>query len=316
LITGAGIFDSRVGAERAAERPRAVGAAEEHVALLSPGAPPIPYEPWDVGTGVRGYVWHAPGPRAVLLLQHGFGEYAQRYVEHYSALIPNLLNIGVSVYAFDLEGHGRSPGRRALTDVERAVADHLAARRKLDALPLPLFLLGHSLGGVVTATSVTRDPRNLRGVVLSSPALLVTANMLTRLLARAAAAVAPALPVRRLAPAGISRIAEQVELVKTDSLMYRGGMPARLAASVLFTSRGNWNLYPRWEAPTLVIHGTADTFTEPEGSRRFVATIASQDKTLHLVEGGYHELLNDVEGGETLRVLLAWLARRLPRTGG
>ena len=279
---------------------------------FNPGAPPIPCESWDTGTGVRGYVWQAHEPRAVLLLQHGFGEYAHRYVGQYSALIPNLLNIGVSVYAFDLQGHGHSPGRRALTDMETAVAAHLAARRKLEALPLPLFLLGHSLGGIVTATSVTRAPGNLRGVILSSPALLVTANPLTRLLARAAAAVAPALPVRRLAPTGISRIAEQVELLKADSLMFKGAMPARLAASVLFTSRGNWELYPRWEVPTLVIHGTADTFTEPEGSRRFVAAIASRDKTLYLVEGGYHELLNDVERDETLRVLLNWLERRLP----
>lgn len=162
---------------------------------------------------------------------------------------------------------------------------------------------------------MTLDPGDLRGVVLSSPALLVTANLPTRLLARAAAAVAPSLPVRRLAPTGISRIAEQVELVRADSLMYHGAMPARLAASTLFTSRCNWGLYPRWEAPTLVIHGTADTFTEPEGSRRFVVVIASRDKTLHLVEGGYHELLNDVERDETLRVLLTWLERRLPPKG-
>lgn len=289
--------------------------AAADMSRFNPGAPPIPCRPWETGTDVRGYVWHAPEPRAVLLLQHGFGEYAQRYVGQYSALIPNLLHIGMSVYAFDLQGHGRSPGRRAVTDVETAVADHLAARRKLEALSLPLFLLGHSLGGIVTATSAARDPSNLRGVVLSSPALLVTANPFTRLLARAAAAVAPALPVRRLAPSGISRLAEQVELLKTDSLMYRGAMPARLAASVLFTSRGNWGLYPRWEAPTLLIHGTADTFTEPEGSRRFIATIASQDKTLYLVEGGYHELLNDVERDETLRVLLNWLERRLPTKG-
>lgn len=286
--------------------------ADADMSRFTPGAAPIRCEPWDTGTGVQGYVWHASEPRAVLLLQHGFGEYAHRYVERYSALVPNLLNIGVSVYAFDLRGHGHSPGPRAVTDVETAVADHLAARRKLEALPLPLFLLGHSLGGIVTATSVARDPGNLRGVILSSPALLVTANLLTRLLARAASTVAPSLPVRKLAPNGISRIAEQVELLKADSLMYHGAMPARLAASILFTSRGNWHLYPCWEAPTLNIHGTADTFTEPEGSRRFIDTIASRDKSLYLVEGGYHELLNDIERDETLRVLITWLARRLP----
>src|SRR5687768_2681644 len=88
---------------------------------FTPGAEPIRCRPWEIGTGVRGYVWEAPEQRAVLLLQHGYGEYAQRFVERYSRLIPQLLNAGVSVYAIDLWGHGRSPGRRATTDLGRAV---------------------------------------------------------------------------------------------------------------------------------------------------------------------------------------------------
>jgi len=103
-----------------------------------------------------------------------------------------------------------------------------------------------------------------------------------------------------------------VRAFKEDPLVHHGRMPARLAASVLFTARDNWAHYPRWQAPTLVIHGTADTFTDPAGSRRFVASIASSDKALHLIEGGYHELLNDAKAEENLRVVLTWLERRLP----
>ena len=198
-----------------------------------------------------------------------------------------------------------------MTDVERSVEDHLAARRLLAAQPLPVFLLGHSLGGIVTATSVVRDPRNVSGVILSSPAILVSANALTRLFARLVSAVAPALPVKFLPPTGLSRIPEQVQAFVADPLIYHGGMPARLAASILFTSRDNWARYPAWQIPTLVIHGTADTFTEPEGSRRFVDTISSPDRTLHLVEGGYHELLNDLGAEETMGVVIEWLERRL-----
>jgi len=198
-----------------------------------------------------------------------------------------------------------------VTDVERSVEDHLAARRLLASQPLPVFLLGHSLGGIVSATSVVRDPRNVSGVILSSPALLVSANPLTRLFARLVSAVAPALPVKFLPPTGLSRIREQVQAFVADPLIYHGGMPAWLAASILFTSRDNWARYAAWEAPTLVLHGTADTITEPEGSRRFVDTISSPDRMLHIVDGGYHELLNDVGAEETLSVVIAWLERRL-----
>ena len=84
-----------------------------------------------------------------------------------------------------------------------------------------------------------------------------------------------------------------------------------VAASALATARRLRNRLPDWQVPTLVLHGTADTYTNPEGSRNFYEAIASADKTLHLVEGGYHELLNDTVGDEILRTVLAWLERRL-----
>ena len=298
-----------VPAERARRLPRARGEAR---ALSSD----LAHREWDIGTGVRGYAWDAPQPRAVLLLQHGFAEYAERYVERHGALVPRLLRLGVSVHAFDLRGHGRSPGRRAITDVEESVADHLAARQRLAAQPLPVFLLGHSLGGIITATSVVREPRGVAGVILSSPAILVSANVFTRLLARVLLATVPALPAKFLSPSGLSRIPEQVRAFLADPLVHHGGMSARLGASILFTSRDNWARYPAWDVPTLAFHGTADRFTEPEGSRRFVDTIASSDKTLHLVDGGYHELLNDLGAEETLGRVLGWLERRIPARHG
>jgi acylglycerol lipase len=274
---------------------------------------PPRYQPWDIGTGVHGYAWNAARPRAVLLLQHGFAEYAEHYVEQYHALIPNLLDAGITVYAFDLRGHGRSPGRRGVVDVDRGVTDHLAARRKLAAQPLPIFLYGHSLGGIVTATSVVREPGGLAGVILSSATLHITSNPLTRMGVRLLAAVAPAFPLVRLNPAGISHEPEErLRAWAQDPLVFRGRFPAGCAAGALLASRANWTRYPQWQVPTLVFHGTADTFTEPEGSRRLIAAIGSRDKTLHLVEGGYHELLHDVKRDETLRVIMTWLEQRLP----
>jgi alpha-beta hydrolase superfamily lysophospholipase len=282
--------------------------------LSAAGDPTILCRPWDIGRGVTGYVWHAPEPRAALLLQHGFGEYAQRFVERYSRLIPHLLNAGVGVYAFDMRGHGRSPGRRAVTDLGRAVDDHLAARRKLRETPLPVFALGHSLGGLVTAASVARDQSGLSGVVLSSPFLNKKVPAWKRLLVNVLAAVGPTLlaPEKAAELSGLSRVAEELEFAEHDPLIYRGRAPMLLAATALKLLAENPSLYPRWRVPTLVLHGTADTYTDPQGSREFFKAIASEDKTLHIVEGGYHELLNDTDRDETLRMLLAWLERRLP----
>jgi alpha-beta hydrolase superfamily lysophospholipase len=128
----------------------------------------------------------------------------------------------------------------------------------------------------------------------------------------ALARLAPAFPTRALDPAAMTRVAEQVKAAAADPLLYRGRVPVLLGVTALEVAHDNWPLYPAWRVPTLVLHGTADAITDPAASRAFYDAIASTDKTLHLVEGGYHELLNDAARDETLRVILNWLERRLP----
>lgn len=291
--------------------------AAAEMSRFTPGAPPIRCQPWDIGTGVTGYVWHSVNPRAVLLLQHGYGEYAQRFVSQYNRLIPHLLKMGVSVYAFDMWGSGHSPGRRGLTDVGQAVEDHLTARRRLREQPLPVFLLGHSLGGLVTAGSVARDEGGVSGVVLTSAALQHEASAALLTFARVAGFFAPTVraPLKAAGVSLLYRGAEQDARLAGDPLFYRGRVPMLVAGTGGNIAHDNWNLYPDWKVPVLLMHGTADTWTDPKGSQRLFEAVAAKDKTLHLVEGGYHELLNDTERDETLEVLLAWLERRLPVSG-
>lgn len=269
---------------------------------------------WQVpGAPVQGYVWEAGQPRGAVLLTHGFGEYASRYVTGYSGLIPALTEAGFTVYAYDQRGHGESAGRRAVVDVEDLVADHFRAREALRGLGVPLFAFGHSMGGLVTAASAARDPRGLSGVLLSSPALLVGEDQ-SPLLKRAApllARVLPALPVTELDPAATSRLPEAVQAYRADPRNYHGKVPALSAATMLRTSGALWPDYARWTLPTLVVHGTEDRLADVRGSQRFVQSVASPDLTYHEVAGGFHELLND-EGAAGVRdVLLNWLIQRV-----
>ncbi|MBZ9751450.1 alpha/beta hydrolase [Deinococcus sp. HMF7604] len=273
-------------------------------------------EHWAVpGAPVEGYVWRALAPRANVLLTHGFGEYAGRYVERYHALIPSLVQAGLTVYAYDERGHGRSGGRRAVVDVAQLVEDHLKAREAMRALPQPLYLLGHSMGGLVAAASVARDPRGVAGVILSSPALLVGEDeqpwlkRLAPLLAR----VAPGLGTTVLATGGLSRLADEVAAYEADTTMYHGKVPALTAASMLRLSGELWPQYARWQVPTLVFHGSEDRLTDPRGSRRFIEALPASDKTFHEVEGGYHELLNDERREEVRQLVLDWLDVRAPQ---
>ena len=280
--------------------------------VVTPGAAPIRCRPWTFGTELQGYVWHAPRPRAALLLQHGYSEYAQRYAKSFNGLLPHLLAAGVTVYAIDMPGHGRSPGRRGAVDASKAADLHLAARRRLRAQPLPLFLDGHSLGGLVTVTSVLRDTAGVRGVILSSPMLYRREGAALGFLAHTLAAIAPAAGTVKPDLGTISALPEEVERAQRDTMIYHGRLPNIVASTAVKLTRSNRTHYPRWHAPVLVLHGTKDRATDPEGSRRFHDAIPARDKTLYLVDGGFHELLNDTQRSETLRVVLTWMEQRLP----
>lgn len=273
---------------------------------------------WAAGAPVEGYTWKAANPRAAILIAHGFGEYIGRYTTHYQGLIPALVNLGFDVYGYDQRGHGQSLGRRALVNIEVLVRDHLLAREQLRRQPLPTYVLGHSLGGLVTALSAARDPRGLSGLVLSSPALLVGENepRAKRHAAPLLASLAPTMPVTTLDPSHISRLPEAVHAYQIDPQIYHGKVPALTANSLLQSSAQGWKHYPQLRLPTLVIHGTADRLSDIKGSQRFMGAISSEDKTLYQVEGGYHELLNDEAGAQTARIVLDWLDERAPQQLG
>ena len=274
-------------------------------------------EPWDIGTGVTGYAWRAPNARAVLLLQHGYGHYTLQYARENAALISHLVGLGVNVYGFDMWGNGRSLGKRGDTDIDRALADHLAARRKLveqpDTRALPLFLFGHSVGGLITVASVLRDETNVRGVILASPTL-ADANGVVHALTRLGASIAPANDV----PGAVSKIEsltavpELQQQLGADSLYFRR-VTWITAASGASLAHANWSRYPNVRVPILVVHGDADQTANLGASRQFVDIIASVDKTLRVVPGGLHLLLDDTKREEVRGAILDWIqARTVP----
>ena len=270
--------------------------------------------PWDFGRGLCGYVWRAAHPRARLLLTHGFAEYVERYVAHYHNLIPRLVALGVDVYGFDMRGHGRSPGARGIVDMRQVVADHHAARGQLAGAGLPLFLFGHSLGGLVAAASAAEDQDRVAGVLLSAPALKINAPLHLRAIAGLAGLFTPdARLAPPLDPEGLSRIPEEVAAYINDPMVSDTRVPAKTGATAIAVSEASWARYGAWTLPVLVLHGLQDRATDPKGSERFIATIRAADKHLELYPEGRHELLNDLDREAAMRVILAWLDGRLAR---
>lgn len=268
-----------------------------------------PTRTWATTSGAQVQVWSPPSaPRALVQFQHGFGEYGERYVHRYHGLIPHLVGLGFEVWSMDLLGHGRSPGRRGVTDVCLSVREHGDVRARMLERGLPVLLFGHSLGGLISAGSMLRSPEGVRGMMLTGPALVPRAPGAVRVGADLVSRVVPHVPVpaRREPGAGAARRRVALRAAEREPLLYVGRLPMRTGVTTLETASRVWRRVGRWHTPSLVVHGTADTSTDPRMSVRLVERIPAEDKTMHLVEGGRHELLHDSGGDRMVELLGAW----------
>lgn len=274
--------------------------------------------------GLQVTLHHAEAPRAVLVLVHGFGEHSGRY----GRTVDFLLSRGVTVATYDLRGHGAAPGPRFRVAMETHIEDNLAVRDAVaqwsrseegaGADTLPRLLMGHSLGGQVAGESALRRPWDLKGLILSSPGLLVgeTTPAVLKAIAPVIARLLPFLPVEKLDANDISRVPEYVVDYNSDPLVLHGGVPALSAGTLL---AGGARLIERsrgLRVPTLILNGSADPITAPAGARRF-AQLAGSDHdprpeiTYREFEGGKHELFNDLCADEAYEALGDWIAARL-----
>lgn len=274
----------------------------------------IPCQPWDTGTGMAGYKWIAPNERAILLYQHAFGDYTQRFVQDRSRFFPHLLAQGISVYGFDMPGSGRSAGKRGATDPFAAIKHHLVARSLLADAGVPVFMAGHSLGGLVTATSLLHDQSNVAGAILIAPAIKYDISRKTRWLAQLGGAVVPnrKLPFRKGSVDNLTRDPHEQQKLLSDPLLDAKGVTWVTARGVAVLSTFNWLRYPQITVPVLAVHGANDTVTTPRGSEQFVNTVSSTDKTLRLFEGGLHDPLDDYVGDDMRDTIIDWITARIP----
>ncbi len=247
-------------------------------------------------------------PVAVVMISHGLGEHAGRYGNVVEALVP----AGYAVYGLDHRGHGRSSGPRAhirrygdfLADFD-AFRRHVAARHP----GLPLFLLGHSMGGNIALGYALEHQEGLRGLVLSGPALTVPDDVppLLLQLSGVLGRLAPRLRATGLDATRISRDPAVIAAYRSDPLVFSGKFTAGLGSALLVAMRSFPDRVSGLRLPLLILHGTADELADPSGSRMLEARAGSSDVTARYYPGLYHEVFNEPERGEVLAELKAWL---------
>jgi alpha-beta hydrolase superfamily lysophospholipase len=223
-------------------------------------------------------------------------------------------------YALDLRGRGKSDGERFYAETFDDYVDDvssLAAVVKARESGLPVFLLGHSAGGVVSCLYALDHQAELSGLVCESFAFRVPAPDFALAVLKGLSHVAPHAHVLRLKNEDFSRDPAVVARMNEDPLIGHEAQPTKTVAAMVRADERLEREFPEIRLPLLILHGTADKATKPSGSQTFYDTAGSADKTLKLYEGALHDPLNDIGRETVMADILTWIDARLStRTSG
>ena len=240
-------------------------------------------------------------PTRIVQIVHGYAEHGGRYGHVAEALARD----GAVVYADDHIGHGRSDGEQAvITDFDHVVEDlhTLTEIAHVDHPGLPLVLVGHSMGGLLSARYGERWSDEVAGIAFCGS--VIGDWQWARDVIEASE-----IPYVEFDPDAISRDPAAGASYASDPLVYHGQyklplLVAEVAALDAFAADTD-----RLTMPVAVFHGTADPFVPYERSVQAVHDMPTTDVTIHLYEDGRHEILNETNREEIIADLAAWIRR-------
>jgi alpha-beta hydrolase superfamily lysophospholipase len=249
--------------------------------------------------------------RGVVVIVHGFNSHSGQYLW----VAEQLLASNLAVYALDLRGRGKSDGERFYVE---KFADYVADVTKFVQLAksrepgLPVFLLGHSAGGVVSCIYTLEHQTEIAGLICESFAFQVPAPDFALAVLKGLSHIAPHAHVLKLKNEDFSRDPKVVESMNNDPLIANEVQPTQTVAEMVRADERLKKEFPLFKLPLLILHGTKDNATKYSGSKLFHDNATSTDKTLKIYEGHYHDLLNDVGKEAVMADIVSWLNARLP----
>ena len=248
--------------------------------------------------------------RGVVMIVPGFNAHSG----YYGWVAEQFVATGLATYAVDLRGRGQSDGERFyIEDLKDYVNDveKLAAVIKSREPDLPVFLLGHSAGGVVSCCYTLDHQSELKGLICEDFAFQVPAPDFALAVLKGLSHVAPHAHVFKLNNQLFSRDPKAVQAMNDDPLIKNETQPTSTMAAMVRADERLKKEFPLIKLPVLILHGTEDKVTKPSGSQFFYDTAGSADKTIKLYEGAYHDLLTDIDREKVMADIKAWIETRL-----
>lgn len=251
-------------------------------------------------------------PQAMLLVVHGLGEHSARYQQ----LARYFVEQDYIVAALDLNGHGHSEGIPGFVESFSDYVDDLRRFHDLMAerFPeIPVQLLGHSMGGLVSCCYLLEAQHRFVGAMLSGAAIITAQQPgaigmgFVQLLSR----LTPRLGLTRLEPGGVSRDPAVVRQYTDDPFVYHGALSARLLREFFGCMESVQARAAEIQLPLLIMHGSEDVMVAPESAYMLYDRAHSEDKTLKVYPGLFHEIFNEPEKEQVLRDTLTWSQQHL-----
>jgi len=247
-------------------------------------------------------------PRAVLVIVHGLCEHGGRY-DHVTEFF---VRHGYNVYRHDHRGHGKSGGERGyVEDYMDYIKDtHAVVLRVKEEHPhLPIFMLGHSMGGFITAVYGVTYPTGLQGQIFSGAAviLLPLFKDLESLDYHATARN----PIANALADLISRDASVVQAYKDDPLVLKEFTTQLMGEVFIRGAKELMGKMASYAYPCFILHGGGDAIVTPEAARYLFEHISSKDKEISIYEGLYHEIMNEPERELVLNDIDRWIKQRI-----
>ena len=258
--------------------------------------------------------WTVPSPRGILVIAHGVGEHSDRY----GHMLDKLDGSGISVYANDHRGHGKSGGPRGHVD---SFMEYIYDMKlfidfiKEENGDLPLILMGHSMGGVIAFKYSLTYPEDMAALILSSagliPAVVVPSWKVA--MGKFFSKYIPSLAMSTgLNPAELSHDKNEVEAYENDPLVH-DKVSSRWYTEYMSVSEECLNRSLELRLPLLVFHGKNDLIVDYKGSVMAYNNASSMDKTLHVFDNLYHETMNEKKEDreKVLDTVKKWILRVL-----
>ena len=254
--------------------------------------------------------WVSENNKANIVIIHGVGEHSGRYIE----TAEKLFRQGFNIYTGDLLGHGLSDGKKIYIDSIDDYMDNVDFFINRIKNDMPLFILGHSMGGLIVLYYMfANKDRNIKGVIASSPYIVdkIKIPAVKYFIGKTAASILPKLRIESgLSGEMVCRDKEIAQKYDDDTLNC-SKVTARWFVEV---EKARFNLIQQqtsFDSPCLILQAGGDIVVDGDRVKQFYEAISSQDKEFVLYDDFYHEILNDPERDKVVNKISSWMSERV-----